>query len=312
MYIFNFHVVCVCLAYLIPSTWSLPWHREGHKPSKWEQPVNWEQRNFDTISKIYNLTVYPNQLPILTQGAAGVPAGLFNENATGRVDPVGNFTGFDDSIEYFFALAPVPTTNAASTAISSIQITEFNSACPNVAASVVYLFCNMEDPSGQGQGTALAPLKEVAFWKFDDCGAVLKYDAWIPNLNDWIIAGLGIDLSNPQVIEQSIEQLCGGTQQRCTGPNTQWNSTEECITVLSQKPYGNYDEAWGDNIVCRTIHLILTQVRPDVHCPHVGPTGGGKCINYPYPLEYFADQALYGDPLGGTFTCNKQQTGVSI
>lgn len=167
MYLFNFHVVCVCLACLIPATWSLPWHREDHheehhQPSKWQQPVNWEQRNFDTISKIYNLTVYPNQLPILTQGAAGVPAGLFNENAAGRVDPVGNFTGFDDSIEYFFALAPVPTTNAASTAISSIQITEFNSACPNVAASVVYLFCNMEDPSGQGQGTALAPLKEVS------------------------------------------------------------------------------------------------------------------------------------------------------
>jgi hypothetical protein len=288
MYLFNFHVVCVCLAYLIPSTWSLPWHKEDHKPGKWE-PDNWEQRNFDTISKIYNLTVYPNQLPILEEGAAGVPAGLFNENATGRVDPVGNFTGFDDSVEYFFALAPVPTTNPASTAISSIQITEFNSACPNVAASVVYLFCEVTDPSGQGLGTVLAPLKEVsktkislsiyhvinvadfpfqvAFWKFDDCGAVLKYDAWIPNLNDWIVAGLGIDLSNPQVIEQSIEQLCGGTQQRCTGPNAQWNSTEECVTVLSQKPYGNYDEAWGDNIVCRTIHLILTQVRPDVSSP---------------------------------------------
>jgi hypothetical protein len=161
MYLFNFHVVCVCLACLIPSTWSLPWHKEDHKPSKWE-PDNWEQRNFDTISKIYNLTVYPNQLPILEKGAAGVPAGLFNENATGRVDPVGNFTGFDDSIEYFFALAPVPTTNPASTAISSIQITEFNSACPNVAASVVYLFCEVTDPSGQGLGTVLAPLKEVS------------------------------------------------------------------------------------------------------------------------------------------------------
>jgi hypothetical protein len=292
MHLFNFHVVCVCLACLVPSTWSLPWqredhHEEHHKPSKWE-PENWEQRNFDTISKIYNLTVYPNQLPILGAGAAGVPAGLFNEDATGRVDPVGNFTGFDDSIEYFFALAPVPSTNPASTAITSIQITEFNSACPNVAASVVYLFCEMTDPTGQNHGKAVAPLKEVskmnqsqyisrdhitdipfqvAFWKFDDCGAVLKYDAWIPNLNDWIVAGLGIDLSNPQVIEQSIEQLCGGTQQRCTGPNAQWNSTEECVTVLSQKPYGNYDEAWGDNIVCRTIHLILTQVRPDVSSP---------------------------------------------
>ena len=105
---------------------------------------------------------------------------------------------------------------------------------------------------------------QVAFWKFDRKGAVLKYDAWIPNLNDWIMAGLGIQISNPQVAAQSIQQLCGVTQQRCTGSNTQWDSIDQCIETLSQKPYGNYDEAWGDNIVCRTIHIILTQVRPQV------------------------------------------------
>jgi hypothetical protein len=105
---------------------------------------------------------------------------------------------------------------------------------------------------------------QVAFWKFDDHGAVLNYDAWIPNLNDWIEASLGISISNPQVEMQTIQQLCAVTQQRCTGSNTQWISIEECVSTLSQKPYGNYDEAWGDNIVCRTIHLVLTQVRPQV------------------------------------------------
>jgi hypothetical protein len=158
MYLFELSVVCVCLACLIPSTRSLPWKVE---PWKHHEQRNWEQRNFDTVKKIYDLTIYPNQLPILQQGAAGVPPGLFNEEATGRVDPVGNFSGFDDSIEYFFALAPVPSTNAASTAISSIQITEFSSACPDVAASVVYLFCNVVDQSADN-GKTLAPLKEVS------------------------------------------------------------------------------------------------------------------------------------------------------
>jgi hypothetical protein len=156
MYLFDLHVVCICLACLIPATWSLPWARKHHEHQ------NWEQRNFDTVKSIYSLTIYPNQLPILEQGAAGVPPGLFNENATGRVDPVGNFTGFDDSIEYFFALAPVPSTNAASTAITSIKITEFTSACADVAASVVYLFCNVEDSNSTDNGKALAPLKEVS------------------------------------------------------------------------------------------------------------------------------------------------------
>lgn len=161
MYLFELHAVCLCLAFLIPSARSLalPWWPVPHQH---HDNRNFEQRNFDTVKAIYELTIFPNQLPILEQGAAGVPAGLFNEEATGRVDPVGNFSGFDDSIEYFFALAPVPQTNAASTAITSIQITEFSSACPDVAASVVYLYCNVEDSNSTNNGMSLPPLKEVS------------------------------------------------------------------------------------------------------------------------------------------------------
>jgi hypothetical protein len=150
MYLFDLHVLCICLACLIPSTWSLSLQKR------------YEQRNFKTVTSIYNLAIYPNQLPIFEQGAVSVPPGLFNENATGRVDPVGNFTGFEDSIEYFFALAPVPQANSASVAISSIQITEFSSACLEVAASVVYLFCSVVNSNSSDNGTPLAPLKQVS------------------------------------------------------------------------------------------------------------------------------------------------------
>jgi len=276
--------------------------KSGH-PGK-EQKVVDDKRNFNTISQIYNLTVYPHQLPIFGGGAAAVPPGLFSQEVVGRVDPVGDFIGFEDSIEYFFALAPLPQGNAASAAITSYQITEFSSACREVASSVVYLFCSVVNPGSPDNGKPLATLKQVAFWKFDQDGAVLKYDAWIPNLNDWVTAATGAAISNAQFDAQSIQQVCAVTQQRCTGPNTQWTCVEECVSVLSQKPYGNYDEAWGDNIVCRSIHLVLTLVRPDVHCPHVGPTGGGKCVDVPYPTDYFSDQSLYGDPIGKTFMCN--------
>lgn len=104
-----------------------------------KQNFDYVARNLDTIKRIYNLTVYPNNVPILLNGAAAVPAGLFNENATGRVSPVGNFSGFDDSIEYFFALAPTPQANTAGSAIYQAEIVEFTSGCPDVAASVVYL-----------------------------------------------------------------------------------------------------------------------------------------------------------------------------
>ncbi|KAK3389525.1 hypothetical protein B0H63DRAFT_537508 [Podospora didyma] len=302
MFCFHLLSIACAIAGLVSPARAWPiWWLSNKIPSP---TAVYEERNLKTIQGIYNLTVYPNQLPIITAGASQVPSGLFSQNVVGRVDPVGDFHSFQDSIEYFFALSPVPQANAVRAAITSFQITEFTSACANVAASVVYLFCTVVNPCSPDHGKQLATLKQVAFWRFDDAGAVVNYDAWIPNLNSWVVSTQGVPISNPQAQVQAIQQLCAFTQLRCTGANTQWASTEECVTTLSQRPFGNYDEAWGDNIVCRTIHLVLTQVRPDHHCPHVGPTGGGKCVDIP-SNAYFEDVSLYGNPLGKTFTCNR-------
>jgi hypothetical protein len=92
----------------------------------------------------------------------------------------------------------------------------------------------------------------------------------------------------------------------------------DCITELSLKPFGTFDEAWGDNVVRRLIHIVLAQIRPDVsrtlflfglpintmqvHCMHVGPTGGGKCVNIDYNAEYIdGDAALFGG--NNAFVC---------
>lgn len=95
---------------------------------------------------------------------------------------------------------------------------------------------------------------------------MLKYDAWIPNLDAWVQKTSG-PVVTPEQQMLSIFQICAATQLRCTGANTQWESISECVQSLSQRPYGSYDAAWGDNVVCRTIHLVLTQVRPDVCLP---------------------------------------------
>jgi hypothetical protein len=255
------HLISVTIpqahAWPTPTKW-LP-HFKSQRPQH-----DYAKRNFKTISSIYNLTVYPNQLPIFQAGGAGVPEGLFNKDVVGRVDPVGNFTGFEHSIEYFFALSPLPQGNPAKAAITGYRIAEFSSQCRDVAASVVYLYCSVVNPGCADHGKPLPPLKQVAFWRFDRHGAVLKYDAWIPNLNSWVEATTAAYIADPQFRAASIEQICGATQMRCSGPNKQWSSVGECVAALSEKQYGSYDEAWGDNIVCRSIHLVLTQVRPDV------------------------------------------------
>lgn len=142
--------------FILASLVSPAWTRPG------STRCDYRARNYDTISSIYNLTVYPNQVPIIFNGAGNVPEGLFSHDVVGRVYPVGNFKGFEDSIEYFFALAPLPQGNVQSAAITSYKITSFTSGCRDVAASVVYLYASVVDPSSPDHGKPLAPLKQVS------------------------------------------------------------------------------------------------------------------------------------------------------
>jgi hypothetical protein len=158
MHLFFLRVLSIACAFanLVSPAWGWPlwWGRSKSHHAK---------RNLKTISDIYNLTVYPHQVPIITGGAAAVPPGLFNQDVVGRVNPVGDFIGFEHSIEYFFSLAPLPQGNPVSAAITSYQITEFSSACKDVAASVVHLYTSVVNPDSPDNGKALAPLKQVGY-----------------------------------------------------------------------------------------------------------------------------------------------------
>jgi hypothetical protein len=304
-----------CSAFTLPSND----HTNEKRPTSLP---DYAQRNLNTIRKIYNLTVYPNNAPIVARGAAAVPPGLFSQLATGRVSPVGNFSGFDDSIEYFFALAPTPQASSG-LGIYQADVLEFTSGCPEVAASLVYLRTgHVDEKTGALDKTkptsTLSHVRrgiqcnciviqltcdlQVAFWRFDDQGQVLKYHAWIPNLQAWIGAVIGYDPGTIAVQTVAKVSLCPPIQQQCTGSNKQYRDELDRIARLQLKPFGNFDEAWGDNIACRT------RVRPDVHCLHVGPRGGSppdnyKCVNIDYSKDYFDDGALFGAPEGDVFTC---------
>ncbi|EME40182.1 hypothetical protein DOTSEDRAFT_56437 [Dothistroma septosporum NZE10] len=270
---------------------------EDHQP-------DWYKRNLKTVRDIYDLTVYPNQIPILLGGGKAVPPGLFAPDAKGRVSPVGEFDNFEDSIEYFFALAPTPFSNNASTAFYDAQVVDFVSSCPSVASSLVYFRTGSVDMLGKlNKSLPTTTLSQVSFWHFNPAGEVDKYQSWVPNLQAWTKASSGIDYTNQQVQDAVAGGLCPTVQQRCQGKDQQFKDVQDCTAQLGAKSFGNFDEAWGDNLACRTIHIILTMVRPDVHCPHVGPTGGGKCIDIDYSIDYFDDANLFKEPEGTTFTC---------
>jgi hypothetical protein len=118
------------------------------------------------------------------------------------------------------ALVPSPPSWAV---FSKATVVEFSSGCPEVAASVAWLETRVDNKNLTNDGEVLSTLKQVAFWRFDDDGAVTSYDAWIPNLADWDFLSEGHqNISNPAVQAANINGLCPIIQQRCVGANQQY------------------------------------------------------------------------------------------
>ncbi|KAF3927774.1 hypothetical protein ABW20_dc0100130 [Dactylellina cionopaga] len=289
-------------------------------------------RNFNTISSIYEFTVYPKQLPIIAKSTqATIPelAPLFSPSVAGRIQDVGNFTNFRTSIEYFFGLAPVPY-SPQYVGFSSVEITQFASNCPSVASSTVVFTISGVDPSQPNYGQKLTVLKQTGFWHFDNQGRVDYYDLIIPGVQDFCNILNGADFSDQLVQLLATKQICAGAQQVCTGANTQYAPNPRvsipsiinalglnvilnagmlaqlglgtlsagalnCFAQLSAKGFGTFDKLWDDTVTCRIVHLVLAKSDPEEHCVHVGPTGGGKCVVYPYEKRLFDDVALFGD-----------------
>lgn len=100
--------------------------------------------------------------------------------------------------------------------------------------------------------------------------------------------------TNETLLNGYKQYFCGTVQQQCTGENQQYDSFESCLEFVSGLNYGGF--YWYDQggISCRVLHLALQQMSPyaaATHCPHSGPTGGGKCI-YHGADYYYSDKVL--------------------
>ncbi|KAK6331417.1 hypothetical protein TWF730_004498 [Orbilia blumenaviensis] len=312
------------------------------------QLTAYQQRNFDTIHRIYQFTIYPRQQAIIAQVTNdSIPElePLFSPTVSGRIQEVGNFTNSRHSIEYFFGLAPRPQGTTYSAFVEA-ELTQFSSDCPSVAASTVTFKVALADPSKPGFGApgtrTYTYLKQTGFWHFDEQGRVDYYDLVIPGLNEFATILNGADFNSKLVQLLATKQICQGAQKFCKGANTQYHpqiglnlgavlnalglnplldlplinqlglgslnlGELTCFAKLSAKSFGTFDKLWADTVTCRIVHLMLAEVDPDDHCTHVGPTGGGKCVEYPYYDRLFDELPLFGDRY--RFRCPSYSSG---
>jgi len=228
------------------------------------------------VRKVYTNLVYPTSTYILA-GAVTV-TDLFAPDVRGRVDPVGTFDSFLLLTEYFYALAANP-----SNMITSVDITDIFGQNNEVFVRVNVFF------------QATNPNTTKSF-NLTQSGRYLFNDDDLIQLVDVTIHYLG-KTSNPPEIPgpyspqqmQLIQGICytlttsPGTCANATlDPEGHYSNVGDCIVYFMSIPYGTWDDAEANSVVCRQLHTILTFFDPVTHCPHTGKTGGGKCVDWPY------------------------------
>lgn len=134
----------------------------------------------------------------------------------------------------------------------------------------------------------ISPIQIQSYINFDADGKLSQYDAVFKWL-DWqfttlIAAGaVLLGTTNTTVVQETItnlvaESICTTEVEYCVGDLQQYADKDACLSFLTtQVPFG---EAWQlgmNTLVCRDLHVNMLPFRPDVHCAHVGPTGGGYC-----------------------------------
>jgi hypothetical protein len=74
------------------------------------------------------------------------------------------------------------------------------------------------------------------------------------------------------------KSVCKTHDTYCKGDNVQYASNQECYDFLTKETrFGESFELGRNTLVCRSVHEGMLKFRPDVHCSHIGKTGGGMC-----------------------------------
>jgi len=222
-----------------------------------------------------------------------IPGNVLAPNVQMRINPLGYFPVFPAVAGYFYALGqPPPNTNVVGrNRVSHIFVTSPEVAYGNKVCGHVDIFSTQFFTEANGRNFthyycfAFDANNQISYGEinFRHLGTLSDVPNCVPGLNT-----------------QIANSLCPGIQFNCQGANQQYASVAQCVAYVGSLPTATWDKANQANIPCVSLHLLLTFMFPDIHCPHVGPTGGGFCTNdHTYSWDFTAvpsDLMAFADP----------------
>ncbi|KAI5303128.1 hypothetical protein KEM56_007882 [Ascosphaera pollenicola] len=227
----------------------------------------------------YNNYIYPNNLKQVEL----VNSTFFDPDVQGRVDVTREFRGSELNTEYIFGLFSDPDQFNLLGIPFSYDIVKF-AAYDNVAVTSTVVMFNHTSLD------FIAPVVIDTFIAFNDRGQIWQYDAvfkwmegWLGLINENARKKFGTStVEEAQLILRDImvSNVCQVHEEHCLGANQQYESLEACVDYLTKKT--RYGSAYGlgeDTLVCRALHKVMLPFRPEMHCPHIGPSGGEMCAD---------------------------------
>lgn len=88
---------------------------------------------------------------------------------------------------------------------------------------------------------------------------------------------LGICQDPNDIVDVNCESYCKDAIDNCVGSAKIYSSRAACLAACATFPVGRKGDRLGNTLHCRFHHLHVEGGDPEVHCPHSGPDGGGKC-----------------------------------
>jgi len=225
------------------------------------------------ILAVYNMTIYPNTNYIILTG--NIPD-VLAENVHARVyDFAIDLEGPLTTAEYFYGLSPNDYTGQGSPLVyitAGVNVQHFMADGDEAWTSINYVGLN-RDTGIAVNGT------QSGHWRFDDDDKIIEVDN-VQLYYDILFREMVPDSAYPFYMALLLNQTCTREVMNCVGANQQYSNYTACVDHILTLPYGSpLLNEWNSGI-CRWWHSTLTYLRPDFHCPHVGPTGGGVCVDF--------------------------------
>ncbi|KAL8818159.1 MAG: hypothetical protein Q9223_003142 [Gallowayella weberi] len=230
-----------------------------------------------TVNQLWNLNkkfldsfIYPANVKV----ARAINSTLLAEDVQGRVDITRTFDGRELNTEYLFGLfANLATAEVGAISLLGIplsyEVLHF-AASQNIATALTRFQFNF---------TALnlvIPVEIDTWNSYNSRGQITQYDATFKYWQwtvDYLMQAAGKKFGTTSTeatvgtLTKAIAQsICGTATKYCSGPNEQYTSPAQCLDYLTT-----------NTLLCRMVHQNMVAFRPEVHCPHIGKTGGGYC-----------------------------------